>query len=258
MIALVIFALVLFFAPASAYTTYGKALRDELRSKYYKHTNLGYSGIRVEMYGVCFNAPGRNSVFGIYTGDELAYKYDSTNTSQNGDLNCEHLVPQSFFNKKDPMRADGHHLRPANAKANNARSNYPFAEVEPDKCIKWFIRDVIETTTPEVNIRDQYSCLSSDKMFYPRKVARGNVARAVAYFFTMYPEYMSQYERTIVSPEIMVKWHEENPVTSEEISQHDCIVEVQEGGGNPYIFSDPTLMRRAYCDMLKEGCDKYY
>ena len=51
--------------------------------------------------------------------------------SKEGDgYNREHLVPQSWFNKNDPMRCDAFHVVPTDAKINNMRSEYPFGEVE--------------------------------------------------------------------------------------------------------------------------------
>ncbi|GIQ90829.1 endonuclease I, partial [Kipferlia bialata] len=94
-----------------------------------------YDKARQDMYGYIDNVD--NSVTGIYTDLKLHYKHGSKDTSQNPDLNCEHIVPQSFFNKSNPMRCDVHHLRPAYDVANSARSNYPFQVIPDEDVYKW-------------------------------------------------------------------------------------------------------------------------
>src|SRR5690606_32595934 len=41
-------------------------------------------------------------------------------------FNCEHVVPQSWFNKKEPMRGDLHHLFACESGCNSFRSNIPY------------------------------------------------------------------------------------------------------------------------------------
>src|SRR3712207_6295666 len=43
-------------------------------------------------------------------------------------FNCEHVVPQSWFAKREPMRGDLHHLFACEAGCNSFRGNTPFAE----------------------------------------------------------------------------------------------------------------------------------
>ena len=39
--------------------------------------------------------------------------------------NCEHVVPQSWFNRREPMRGDLHHLFACETRCNSFRGNTP-------------------------------------------------------------------------------------------------------------------------------------
>jgi endonuclease I len=46
-------------------------------------------------------------------------------------FNCEHVVPQSWFGKAEPMRGDLHHLFACESRCNSFRGNTPFTERDP-------------------------------------------------------------------------------------------------------------------------------
>ena len=46
--------------------------------------------------------------------------------------NCEHVVPQSSFAKKEPMRGDLHHLFTCESRCNSFRSNTPYFDFDDD------------------------------------------------------------------------------------------------------------------------------
>ncbi|GCA64678.1 endonuclease I, partial [Kipferlia bialata] len=86
----------------------GADLRAAIKKDYYSHHTLGYKHAREHMYGVIDNQDGY--LLGIYTDLVLPFPYGYMHTSYSGtDVNCEHIVPQSFFGKKDPMVSDVHH-----------------------------------------------------------------------------------------------------------------------------------------------------
>src|SRR3712207_2484328 len=45
-------------------------------------------------------------------------------------FNCEHVVPQSWFTKKEPMRGDLHHLFACETRCNSFRGNTPYDRSE--------------------------------------------------------------------------------------------------------------------------------
>ena len=55
-------------------------------------------------------------------------------------FNCEHVVPQSWFGKHEPMRGDLHHLFACESRCNGFRGNTPFADFPdfpPDAPAGW-------------------------------------------------------------------------------------------------------------------------
>ncbi|GCA63954.1 endonuclease I, partial [Kipferlia bialata] len=88
----------------------GADLRAALKSDYYSHHTLGYKKAREYMYALIDNTEGEDMVYGIYTDLPLPFPYGYMHTSyEDTPINCEHIVPQSFFGKKDPMVSDVHH-----------------------------------------------------------------------------------------------------------------------------------------------------
>ncbi len=49
--------------------------------------------------------------------------------------NCEHVVPQSSFAKKEPMRGDLHHLFTCEQRCNSFRSNTPYFDFDDDRAV---------------------------------------------------------------------------------------------------------------------------
>lgn len=134
--------------------------------------------------------------------------------------NCEHVVPQSWFDKDEPMRGDLHHLFACQVVCNSFRSNYPyfdFADFEE--------RDII---------RDKCGKLSGDK-FEPSK-GKGAVARATLYFLLRYPGDINKTEREYKAErlETLLEWHNRFPPTEYEKHRNVAIFEKQ-GNRNPLI-----------------------
>jgi endonuclease I/V8-like Glu-specific endopeptidase len=134
--------------------------------------------------------------------------------------NCEHIVPQSWFGKAEPMRGDLHHLFACEVTCNSFRSNYPYFDFD-----QFQERD---------SIRDDCGKLSSDR-FEPRK-GKGAVARATLYFLLRYPGKISKTksEYTIERLETLIGWHNAYPPTEYEQHRNAAIYERQ-GNRNPLI-----------------------
>ena len=45
-------------------------------------------------------------------------------------FNCEHVVPQSWFSKREPMRGDLHHLFACESRCNSFRGNWPYFDFD--------------------------------------------------------------------------------------------------------------------------------
>ena len=67
---------------------------------------------------------------GMVTGVYSGFKQEGRNTTFLDPINAEHTIPQSWFDKKLPMKSGLHHLFPAHKDVNSARSDFPFGEID--------------------------------------------------------------------------------------------------------------------------------
>ena len=152
-------------------------------------------------------------------------------------MNCEHVWPQSFFKGKYPMKSDMNHCFFTNSRLNSHRNSYRFLDIESVDA------QVIDKTgkKTDVIVGDCSIKCNYDRTFEPRDVSKGNVARAIAYFNTMYPDYdMSK----VIDTETMIKWHKEDPVSEGERLRTNVIYKHQHNL-NPYIVC-PELLEIVY------------
>ncbi|ESU36981.1 Endonuclease I [Giardia duodenalis] len=233
-------------------TAYGASFRSFLTKNYAEHTHLGYKRARLEMYGFIYNNPLTNAVTCVYTGRELDCPYMTEETNCNEDLNCEHVVPQSLFDSLEPIKSDLHHLYPALAAANSARSNYPFDNIPTENVSAWYGKNNITEEPPR--FPNRYSKVEKGVCFEPRDAVKGKIARAVAYFFVAYPDYFDRLG-DVMDVDTLLHWNVLHPPTAEELDEHDRIVTVQ-GNKNPFVV-DHLWMVRAYCDVSSWGCQDF-
>jgi endonuclease G, mitochondrial len=130
-------------------------------------------------------------------------------------FNCEHVVPQSWFSKREPMRGDLHHLFACEPNCNSFRGNIPYFDFP----------DFMEA------IRD--ACGKRDGTRFEPGAAKGAVARATLYFLLRYPDQISDsYDAARLST--LLSWHATHPVTEYEKHRNMAIAEKQ-GNRNPLI-----------------------
>ena len=133
-------------------------------------------------------------------------------------FNCEHVVPQSWFDEKEPMRGDLHHLFACEPSCNSRRSNYPYFDFEdynPEGLI--------------LAVKD--GCGKAEDSKFEPEYGKGIVARATFYFLTRYP---NTIERELVDVAVLLRWHLMFPVTLYEKHRNLAIFELQ-GNRNPFI-----------------------
>lgn len=211
---------------------YGEDLKSWLRDNWYSPyaSILDYSSAREEMYSYIDNEGGM--VYCVYSG----FHQSSEFTSFLDPINCEHTVPQSFFNELNPMKSDIHHLYPTHGNVNSARGNLPFMEIDDEQTETWFVGDESDlydsSSIPGVSI-DSYSELWTNMGFEPREDHKGDLARSVFYFYTMYPTQAGDIEE-LADLDVLYQWHLDDPVDDDELLRDDKIQEVQ-GNYNPYV-----------------------
>jgi len=190
--------------------------------------------------------------------DPSSYLYDG------GDLDgitAEHIYPQSKGAGEGNARSDMHSLVPAIWQVNEGRSNYPFGEVPDDETDHWYylLDDLTEIPTTNLNLYSERlnGGWGNPGLFEPRESVKGDVARAVFYFYTMYkseadaadPEYFDEMK------DILFEWHQQDPVDSLEYVRNFKKATYQNGKANPYILDCKLVQRAYFFDQPEIICD---
>ncbi|GGR19172.1 endonuclease [Streptomyces aurantiogriseus] len=133
-------------------------------------------------------------------------------------FNCEHVVPQSWFTKQEPMRGDLHHLFACEVGCNSFRSNFPYFDFPGF----------------EEAVRDD--CGMREEVGFEPEEGKGAVARATLYFLLRYPGLVGdspgEFPRNRLPS--LLTWHESEPVSEYELHRNAAIAEIQ-GNRNPLI-----------------------
>jgi endonuclease I/V8-like Glu-specific endopeptidase len=133
-------------------------------------------------------------------------------------FNCEHVVPQSWFRKIEPMRGDLHHLFACESGCNSFRGNTPYFDFP----------DFDEVVRNECGKREEHR-------FEPGG-GKGTVARATLYFLLRYPGEINRTAKEYTEDRLatLLKWHRDFPVDDYERHRNQAIFERQ-GNRNPLI-----------------------
>lgn len=236
----------------------GNELIDSVASRYRPATVLDYANARDTLYSRVL-AIDDDSVRCIYSGhilyldptqDPTQYVYQ--NGGSNG-MNAEHAYPQSKGAADGNARSDMHHLYPVRIPVNEARGDFPFAEIPDVQTQKWFMGNQVLTSIPTANI-DAYAEFKTGA-FEPRESGKGDLARSVFYFYTMYraqanladPNYFELQRPTLC------QWAQQDPADSIELRKTWRIAPYQDGKPNPFVI-DCTLASRCWCPGVPPNC----
>lgn len=222
----------------------GQELIQYLTNNYKTSDVLSYNSARDAMYGYIDNENG--TVKCIYT--EFSVNNVPSNNPrpyihENG-LNCEHLWPQSLGAGNSPMKSDLHHLRPCKENVNSSRGNKPYDESNDSQTQTWFWLSYQLDNPPSQNI-DKYS-ESASGLFEPREEVKGDIARAMFYFYTMYSN-VADDDFFNQQKDILYQWHLDDSIEQAEISRTMEIANYQDYP-NPFIL-DETLVQRCYFEI---------
>lgn len=226
------------FAQAIHPTKKGTELEDLVRTEFTPTTVFSYDSARHHLFSNVANHGGNVRL--LYSGTLFA----ATTTPPDTVVNTEHVWPQSHFGttNKAKKKADLHHLYPAYKKINESRSNLPFAEINDSETKKWWNSTTFLSGIPGSNI-NEYSEWASGK-FEPREGCKGNVARAVFYFRTIYGTQGIDLPFFNGMMDTLLTWHTLDPVDPEESTRNTRIKALQ-GNSNPFI-DDSTLAQRIF------------
>ncbi|GAB5407744.1 MAG: hypothetical protein BalsKO_01090 [Balneolaceae bacterium] len=216
-----------------------------LQGNYSVSNPLGYNSARDAMYGSIDNKNG--DIVCVYTGFTITANTRGDAFSKG--INTEHTWPQGMFDSDEPMRGDIHHLFPTLVEVNSERSNDPFGEIPDNETTSWWYLNNkgSQTSIPDSNI-DLYSEEVSGK-FEPREDHKGNVARAIFYFWAIYQNTNDVSDDASFfngMKDVLLTWHDKDPVDEAEVAR-SLGAEQAQGNRNPFIH-DTTLVRRAFFD----------
>ncbi|RZK24082.1 MAG: T9SS type A sorting domain-containing protein [Hymenobacter sp.] len=236
-------------APAPAGLS-GVALRDWLRTNWYDpyRVVLSYADARAKMYNYADNY--NNSVVCVYSGyaETVPFNYTNTSTGVVASINCEHSIPQSWFNETVRMRSDMHHLYPTYIQWNSNRGSDPYAEIPDTQTTLWMRLTQSQPGIPTTNLAEYSE--DGPGRFEPREDHKGNLARTAFYFYTMHagqPDLVATGHNniaTLADLNTLYQWHLADPVDAHE-QERNRRVAASQGNYNPYI-EDPALVARAW------------
>jgi endonuclease G, mitochondrial len=130
--------------------------------------------------------------------------------------NCEHVVPQSWFDHREPMRGDLHHLFTCEWGCNSFRGNTPYFD----------FGDFERVVRPDCGRREEGK-------FEPSE-GQGCVARATLYFLLRYPGEVAREEFPRKRLETLLSWHAADPVEVYELHRN-AAASKEQGNRNPLV-----------------------
>ncbi|MER7489893.1 endonuclease [Streptomyces sp. NPDC126497] len=147
---------------------------------------------------------------------EFEAEFDALEASM--PFNCEHVVPQSWFARKEPMRGDLHHLFACEVGCNSFRGNFPYHDF------------------PGFDEAVRDACGMREETGFEPQEGKGAVARATLYFLLRYPGQVGDAAREFPEERlpVLLRWHENEPVTEYELHRNRAVAELQ-GNRNPLI-----------------------
>ncbi|MDE5913791.1 MAG: endonuclease [Muribaculaceae bacterium] len=208
-------------------------LKTALHNVIYSHTEVSsYSDLpkyfqRTDMY------PGTRQWWDMY-GNIPLY-----GPSFSG-LNREHSLPKSWWGGSTtiPAYVDLNHLYPSEAKANQAKSNYPLGVVDRSTSVRF------DNGVSLVGFAVTGQGGGAAYVFEPDDEYKGDFARTYFYMATCYQNLTWKYTYMLSnnlyptlngwSQELLLKWHRQDPVSQKEIDRNEVIYSIQ-ANRNPFI-----------------------
>ena len=236
-----------------------------IQTNYTPTQTLGYGPARDILYSSIDVDISTQELSGIYTDFTIVMDYstdpDPSTHALNLGINTEHAYPQSMGAGDEPARSDMFNIFPCRIEANSSRSNCPFGEIDDTDTEAWFYLNQELNTIPMANI-DLYSekdneatystlLVSQQCAFEPRENKKGDMARAIFYFYAIYnsvnqntyPSYANDAFFQAMKTTLL-QWHMDDPVDQNEIDRNNAI-KLQQGNDNPFI-ADATLASRMF------------
>ncbi len=236
----------------------GEALTDALRAEFTPAVLLTESQVKDTLYTRIFMVD--DSVRCIYSGlartippgaDPSQWLYGAG--TETISMNLEHSWPQAKGAGDNTMgNRDMHHLFPSRSQINSTRANHPYQEIPDEETKTWYYRQQTLSAKPAGDIT-LYSEFANGR-FEPRESVKGDIARAMFYFWTIYRDDAVEADPDFfaLQRDVFCAWHQADPVDDEELARTYRIAQYQDDMANPFVL-DCSLVERAYCE-ANEPC----
>lgn len=196
----------------------GSALRQALTTRISGHTIISYDNAQYTLDEADADPMNSLNVLTIYDRTSVSGVWNGST------WNKEHVWPQSSYASASPMVSDLHHLRAAVMTTNSTRSNNYFNIISGHTLDTW---------------------LYSSSRFFPGDADKGDVARMLLYMAVRYYDQnlrlikddygtTANNAKVIGDIDILLTWHQQDPVDSFEINRNNVIYGVQKNR-NPFI-----------------------
>ncbi len=201
----------------------GQQLFNGLRTLISTNTNSSYDTSKEVLFQTLDNTGG--NVTCVYTGQVYNVGYNYTGSDN---PNTEHTYAQSWFNGTDTSKkkSDLHHLFVTNSVVNSSRGNYPLYTVASHSAAT-----VYYANTPWQSYRG-YS-IGGQMVFEPADQFKGNIARALLYFYTRYANESLVQQNVDMLP-VLVQWNSFDPPDAAERTRNTGVYNYQ-NNRNPYV-----------------------
>lgn len=211
----------------------GDALRQALTARVSGHTIISYSNAQYTLDDADADPNISGNILTVYDRISVSGTWDAGST-----WNKEHIWPQSSYDEKGPMVSDLHHLRGAIPRTNGDRSNNYFNIIDGHNLGTWLL---------------------GNNRFFPGDADKGDVARMLMYMAVRYyAENLrlvkddfgttARNARLIGDIDILLTWHQQDPVDAFEINRNNVIYGVQ-NNRNPFI-DRPDLFEAVWTHLV--------
>lgn len=230
----------------------GTTLMNNLRLNYRPSSLPTYGQARDNMFKHVYEE--NDTITCVYTGlkrylpplaDPTTAMIDNQSSIS---VDTEHTYPQSKTTN-NAGKSDLHHMFPTRAAANNGRGSVPLGEIAPNDVDKWYFKANTLTNSPAANVLHLHSKQHNNVRFEPRDDHKGNAARAMFYYYTMYKSEADAADPNFfnIQKDKLCQWHLDDPVDSLEWVRTSKIASFQNNRVNPFVLDCTLPQRCGFC-----------
>ncbi len=229
----------------------GEELLVELHNIIKDHTQISYT----DLWDAFFYTDQRDDgkVWDMYSSCNFIF-FEDQDTGTGGTSECdvynrEHSFPRSWFGGAiAPMNSDLFHIYPTDKKVNAVRDNYPYGNVG----------SASYTSSNGSKLGTSSMPGFSGIVFEPIDEYKGDFARSYFYMATRYYNQIHTWSSEMLNGtqypaftdwaiNVLLEWHQLDPVSSKEIDRNNTIYEEYQFNRNPFI-DNPTFANLIWAD----------